>query len=264
MENPENNISRLFGVLVEKRGNEVKQFVLQVYSETRKPSLLHHHIVQLFKRDQTLRIVTTNYDTLITTAAKEFRGAKPNEYVYPHLSLDVENPPQTVVLTENEDAISSPKLDFQIDGIAYIHGSVNSDPSQIVLTDKDFNRAYVGREKKAFDFLSGVLDDRYVLFLGYSANDPIVGQVIEAWCNMEKTFVFTHEDYGQSWHDMGVDVRSYSSPELGEKHDALINTLKGWKLDVQRHKKVSAVSGELPGPPLPQSSEGSLTDSSEE
>lgn len=234
LEEPERKMPYLFDHLVKNRGDDVKQFVQSAYAGPVKPSKLHEHVVRLFRRDQALKIVTTNYDTLISKAAEGYRGARPGEYVYPDLSLSIDNRPIRNSLNEGDNAHPNPHPRLNLSGIAYIHGTVGCDPSHIVLGDRDFDKAYLGRNDAARGFLSNIFESEHVLFIGYSADDPIVGRAVRALCDKDRTHVFTHKDRGAQWSDVEVSVHSYASSEVGGKHDVLVNTLKDWGAGIQR------------------------------
>ena len=109
---------------------------------------LHENILKLFKKGSSVRIVTTNFDSHFSTAAKKvYRTEQPKEYHAPALPLGD---------------------DFH--GIVYLHGAIAEDASKLVLTDRDFGEAYLTRGW-AKNFLVDLFSTYTVLFVGYSHND---------------------------------------------------------------------------------------------
>ena len=115
-----------------------------------EPTPLHYELLQLFEGASDVRVVTTNFDPHFTTAARElFEDEVPHCYA-PALP---------------------PGDDFS--GIAYLHGSLEQHPEQLILTDEDFSRAYL-TQGWARRFLQRLFSSFYVLFVGYSHGDAVI------------------------------------------------------------------------------------------
>jgi NAD-dependent SIR2 family protein deacetylase len=86
-----------------------------------EPTILHQELLNLFKTPDQVRLVTTNFDSLFNKYAENSWKQNGLDYYYaPALPLG---------------------NDFN--GIVYLHGSVLRDEKHIVITDKDFGRAYL-------------------------------------------------------------------------------------------------------------------------
>lgn len=120
-----------------------------------QPTALHTDLVRLFGQPNLLRIVTTNFDLLFSDVASEHFDLSPEVFKAPALPLG---------------------SDFT--GIVHVHGSVER-PSDMVLTDADFGRAYltVGWTRR---FLVELFRRFTVLFVGYSHTDTVMQYLARA------------------------------------------------------------------------------------
>ena len=120
---------RFLGRLAHKGQQVHLQAAQALREDAPKPSCLHHDLTALYRNHrrglrcggilESLRIVTTNFDTLFEEAVKERFGEHPEVFRAPALPLG---------------------RDFK--GIVHVHGSIDS-PKDMVLTDADFGRAYL-------------------------------------------------------------------------------------------------------------------------
>ena len=118
---------------------------------------LHTNLLGLSASDQNLRIVTTNFDLLFERAVDKLPDLKPEIFRAPALPLGE---------------------CFQ--GIVHVHGAITH-PEDMILTDKDFGRAYLTeRSGWARQFLIGLPSRFTVLFIGYSHNDTIMNYLARA------------------------------------------------------------------------------------
>ena len=136
------------GVRVHQRAAEGLQ------PDNLKPNELHRNLLRLFQEtNDPVRIVTTNFDCLFEQVAEAevlFKN-KPKVFEAPAL------PPGS-----------------RFKGIVRLHGSVN-EPEEMVLTHRDFGRAYLTEEDGwARRFLVSLFANHSVLFVGYSHNDTIM------------------------------------------------------------------------------------------
>lgn len=119
-------------------------------NEEKQRLIKHHAIIDLFPNGLKPRVVTTNFDNLLTNALKE-RGliakSKWKIYIAPAL------PPGR-----------------RFEGLCYLHGSVK-EPDEMILTDRDVGKAYMD-EGWALKFAHEIFKEFAVLFIGYSLNDP--------------------------------------------------------------------------------------------
>ena len=122
--------------------------------ENLEPNALHRNLLRLFqKTGDPVRIVTTNFDCLFEQAA------------------------ETGGLFENKPKVfEAPALPLgsRFEGIVHLHGSVK-EPEEMVLTHRDFGRAYLTEEDGwARRFLVSLFAEYTVLFVGYSHSDTIM------------------------------------------------------------------------------------------
>ncbi|MBR4877001.1 MAG: SIR2 family protein [Rhodocyclaceae bacterium] len=104
-------------------------------------------------REGSLRLVTTNFDTLFEDAAKHYCLPLPTVYVEPPTRL-------------------------RWNGVVYLHGRMPVQPSaddldQLVLSDGDFGQAYL-TQGWAARFVAGLFRDYTLCFVGYSIDDPVL------------------------------------------------------------------------------------------
>ena len=164
-----------------------------------KPTELHHDLLRLFSKTESVRIVTTNFDLLFERAAEEEKlfGSSPEVFRAPALP---------------------PGNEFR--GIVHVHGSLVY-PEKMVLTDADFGRAYIV-EGWAQRFLVELFGCFTVLFVGYSHNDTIMNYLARALPVEEnrKRFVLTHEKEIEKWKVLGIKPIVYPCSSTDD-HSAL-------------------------------------------
>ena len=114
-----------------------------------KPTSLHHDLLRLYPDSDVVRVVTTNFDLLFEQASCSVFDSEPEVFNAPTLPLG-----------------------RSFNGIVHIHGAI-SRPSEMVLTDADFGRAYL-TEGWARRFLVDLFRASTVLFVGYSHNDTVM------------------------------------------------------------------------------------------
>ena len=130
-------------------GGAVHDITREIISTSPGHNPIHEHLLQLFPNKDLIRIVTTNFDRHLTSAA-QFLGLDIPTYRAPALPLG---------------------HDFH--GLVYLHGSVDDRSDRLVLTDADFGRAYLS-EGWARNFLQGIYAKFHVLFIGYSHGDVLL------------------------------------------------------------------------------------------
>lgn len=151
---------------------------------------LHRSLLRFYSSVAQVRIVTTNFDLLFEHAAEKVFDRASEVYRAPALPLG-----------------------HHFNGIVHIHG-VMSHPSEMVLTDADFGRAYL-TEGWACRFLVDLFQHFVVLFVGYSHNDTIVSYLARALpeSEMGKRFALTEEnDNPQRWRILGIEPIGYPKP----------------------------------------------------
>ena len=185
---PESNIDRFLGRLKNNNGTEVHQIAAGcLQPDNLEPNALHRNLLRLFKETSSVRVVTTNFDGLFEAAAeaKALFKAKPKVFEAPALPLG-----------------------SRFQGIVHLHGSVN-EPEEMVLTDRDFGRAYLTEaDGWARRFLVGLFSTYTVLFVGYSHEDTIMTYLTPSLPpdGEQKRFalVGSNDDQGH-WRRMGIE-----------------------------------------------------------
>lgn len=186
---PENEpVDRYFGRL-EQEGLSVHERVkLRLSLRDSRPNHLHQSIVRLFGRTEAIRIVTTNFDDHLRSAAAEVFGNPPEIFRAPALPLG----------------------DY-FKGIVHLHGSVRDDARTLVLTDADFGRAYL-TQGWARRFVQRLFAEFVVLFVGYSHQDlPLLylARGISAASPGPGRYALTSPASDTDWRNLGITPVHY-------------------------------------------------------
>jgi hypothetical protein len=148
---PNEPVDRFLGRLADQKV-KVHERVREILSDpSSSPNPVHLNLLRLFETENSVRLVTTNFDPHFTGAARTvFEGRQPETYYAPALPLG-----------------------DPFRGIAHLHGSVEKSSERLVLTDADFGRAYL-TQGWARRFLQQLFSKYVVLFVGYSHNDLVM------------------------------------------------------------------------------------------
>lgn len=218
--------------LLERRlpGGRIK--VRQALVEALKPNLdregavnTHASLLKLARdKEDKLRLVTTNFDRLFHIAAEQNKQLF-QTYVAPNLPV--------------------PKKS-RWDGVVYLHGLLpdssenlkNNLLNQLIVSSGDFGLAYL-IERWAARFVSDLLHNYDVCFVGYSINDPVLRYMIDAMAaertlgeNTPQAWAFVGHKSEQEkkitgeWTAKGVTPILYQTEE--NSHLLLHNTLHKW------------------------------------
>ena len=186
---------------LEDAGHEVHRLVADRLQPTgSEPNDLHRAIVGL-AADPAVRIVTTNYDKHLSTALSD-AGEEIREYVAPALPMGD---------------------DF--DGIVYLHGSLADEPRHLVVTDRDFGRAYL-RHAWAARFLERMYARYSVLFVGYSYSDVVLRYLARSLGDERRRYILTGEPQRSDWRPLGLTPIGYEC--VGHDHSELPRILARW------------------------------------
>ncbi|MFD0771993.1 DUF4020 domain-containing protein [Bacillus sp. CGMCC 1.60114] len=167
-----------------------------------KPNPLHHSILQLFAADENVRIVTTNFDQHFTMVLEESKR-KVNMYYAPALPTG-----------------------RAFKGLAYIHGNVEQEKENLILTDGDFGRAYL-TEGWARRFLVDLFSNYTVLFIGYSHNDPVMKYLATGLPPSTRRYAFVAEgENTYHWEHLGIKPIVY--PNKTQNHQSLAKAVQRW------------------------------------
>lgn len=149
------NLEEFLGRL-HKDGTNVYAIANRVLSrDGLESTLLHRELLRLYQSDQSVLIVTTNFDLLFEHAAED-------------------------IFDETLPVFCAPALPLgsNFSGLIHVHGSVRQ-PREMVLTDSDFGRAYLS-EGWARRFLLDLFTNNTVLFVGYSLSDTVMKYLVRA------------------------------------------------------------------------------------
>ena len=176
-------LDRYLGRL-EDNGTKVHEIAQKILSSTdSQPNDLHNDIVRLSKDRTNLKIITTNYDTHLTTTATALLQVEPHNIFY------------APALPEGDN----------FSGIVYLHGSVKQEPDKLILTDRDFGKAYLSKGW-ATKFLCDVFIEYTVLFIGYSHNDTDIYYLARGLSDraLGKRFALSKPNEEQKWENLGI------------------------------------------------------------
>ena len=169
-----------------------------------EPTEMHRNILRLYKNENDIRIVTTNFDTLFEQVSSE--GSNLNIKVFEAPALP---------------------LGERFRGIVHLHGSV-VEPSEMVLTDSDFGRVYLTEnEGWARRFLVEMFSNFTVLFIGYSHNDTILSYMARALpVNALKRYALVGklDSDVQQWQALGINsvvFEQTAKGDFGRLHDSI-------------------------------------------
>lgn len=205
---------RIFGLLERDfLSRDINEAVAKALTPKDLPDLsAHQTLLRLATtREGLVRLVTTNFDRLFDCCRPDLPT-----YTYPNLP--------------------TPSRAIEFNGTVYLHGKINSagngaEGDGFVLSSSEFGKAYLS-EGWATSFVREILDRYFVVFVGYSADDPPVQYLLEALNRtsgpMEGVYAFQSGDanYANSkWRHKGVTAIAYDGKN---GHSALWSTLSAW------------------------------------
>jgi Domain of unknown function (DUF4020)/SIR2-like domain len=198
LENPD----VLLGDLEDQHAVDVHQRVADVIgSASSRPNQLHAAIAAFAVACPQVRIVTTNYDTHLSTALTA-QGKSFTEETGPALPLGDE-----------------------FSGVVYLHGRLGRPVRQLVVTDADFGQAYL-RDAWATRFLERMFSRYTVLFIGYSHSDVVVSYLSRGLRADNARFVLTDDPDSLRWRRLRITPVAYPNPD--SSHRAVAEAIGGW------------------------------------
>ena len=184
----------------------------------------HQALLQLAKdRKGMFRIVTTNFDRIF-------------QHVIVREQLDI--------ASFEAPYLPIPKLS-RWNGVVYLHGLLPAERNEsaldrLVLSSGDFGLAYL-TERWAARFVSALLQNYIVCFVGYGVNDPVLRYMMDAIAVDEllgekksQAYAFANFTAGEEektsteWQAKGIRPLTYEVPANTNNHSALHRTLKEW------------------------------------
>ena len=190
---------------------------------------LHRELLRLFQKDKLILLVTTNFDLLFEQAAEGIFDNSLPVFCAPALPLG-----------------------RKFNGLIHVHGSVRQ-PDEMVLTDRDFGRAYLS-EGWAIRFLLDLHTNFTILFVGYSHSDTVMNYLVRALPPQRAEFpryaLVTENADHQRWERLEILTIPYPQNnendhcELDAAIRKLANYLRrgmmGW------HRVISEIAGSPP------------------
>jgi hypothetical protein len=165
------------------------------------PNALHRAVIAVAQAHPPIRIVTTNYDRHLATAAHE-AGLKPEIFRAPALPAGD---------------------DFE--GLVHIHGALGQAHRHLIVTDKDFGHAYL-REAWAARFLERMYSKYALLFIGYSHTDVVLRYLARSLGREHARYVLIENKELSQWRRLGIEPIPYDV--IDGSHAAVTNTLQRW------------------------------------
>ncbi|MDR6506753.1 SIR2 family protein [Arthrobacter oryzae] len=215
----------VLGRLDDREHTDVHASVHRHISKAKQGNSLHTALARLAKASKAVRIVTTNYDPFLSLA----------------LARDD-------VSFEEFHAPALPMGD-DFEGIVYLHGSLKQHPRQLVVTDKDFGRAYLS-DAWAARFLERMFSEYVVCFIGYSHKDVVLSYLARGLRPRSKRYAFTSEGDAASsrWSSLGISPIHYEGANEHRQMSACIEKWGNWAGSglIDRHQLVSDLAGSSP------------------
>jgi len=185
--------------------NRVKAYIDRAESA---PNRVHAGVAALALAGPPARIVTTNYDPHLTSALAD-AGAAVTEYVAPALPMGD---------------------DF--DGLVYLHGRTEQPAHRLVVTDRDFGRAYL-TDAWAARFLERMFRRFSVLFIGYSHSDPVMSYLARGLPrDGPPRYALASDPLEEKWRLLGIHPVEYRNED--DQHAAVHELLQRWAGDARR------------------------------
>src|SRR5713101_2713475 len=187
---------------LQAKGVQVHKLASKILSApSSKPNGLHFDLLKLFPSAAQIRLVTTNFDTHFTTAAASVFHTDDRVEIFRSPALP---------------------LGHQFQGIVYLHGCVDKDWEQLILTDRDFGRAYL-TEGWARRFVQSLFSAYTVLFVGYSHNDTVMNYLARGLPPDApgRRFALTDEVDPERWQFLNVTPIPYPPKNEHDRHGAL-------------------------------------------
>jgi hypothetical protein len=198
--------------------SSMRKAAAEVLARTKLYNRLHGALVELGQRYGQTLLVTTNFDRLLSTAAK---ASKLSGRAY--------------ALGQ----IPNPSVSAEFAGILHIHGILGEgrEPeSRLILTDQDFGDAYLRRHATT-EFLYDAARIFNIVLVGYSANDSPVRYLLNAIAaderhhvDLKARYAFVGATSGDTriaaeWEARGIRPIVY---DKSDDHKALGDLLVRW------------------------------------
>ncbi len=205
------SIDQFIGRMVDEN-HDVRKWVRDIFlSEKSKPNKQHANLIKLFTQPKDVKIVTTNFDSHLSTAARaKFEDSNDiNEYLAPALPLGRE-----------------------FSGIVYLHGRADRGANELVLTDRDFGKAYLA-DGWARRFMLALFRHYHVLFVGYSHEDSVLRYLARGLFDKTQRFAFATEAKEDHWKRLGIKIIKYEQIKRKRKFKLVWEAISSWSNQTQ-------------------------------
>ncbi|RVG14950.1 SIR2 family protein [Sinorhizobium meliloti] len=231
----------------------MRRAALNILAGAIEPNPIHNALVHLGQRFGQTLLATTNFDRLLTEAAKSLRCSH-----------------DSYALGE----IPNPSRGIEFSGILHIHGKLpwkREKGSALILTDQDFGDAYL-RRHSITSFLYDAARIFHLVLVGYSASDSPVRYLLNAiaaderhFDDMKPRYAFvgcepSDERTAIEWQTRGITPITYNR---ADDHKALADLLVKWADLIPNKRNQSSMKARLKDLALldPESTEGSAAQS---
>ena len=223
------NLEQFLGRLQDD-GVKVHDIAKSVLSpEGLKPTSLHSDLLRLYRKEEPVRLVTTNFDLLFEQVAEELFDNAPEVFHAPALPLG-----------------------HQFSGIIHMHGCI-CHHDQMVITDRDFGRAYLN-EGWGRRFLLGLFNTFTVLFVGYSHSDTVLNYLVRALPpkrEFQRYALIADSECADHQHWKYLDIETIPYPQHENDHTELNAAISNLADYVRRgmvgwHREITAIAETLP------------------
>lgn len=139
-------------------------------------------------------------------------------------------------------------LGDSFEGIVHLHGVVPMSSNQsIVLTDRDFGKAYITLGWAA-SFLVRMFEKYTVLFVGYSGDDTVMRYLTRALPPKTEAYAFAEVGKEEGWRRLGITPVTY--PPV-DNHRALPEAINAWvkratAMPLEKQRRVSSIAARTP------------------
>lgn len=207
----------------------------EALAQATEPNSIHDALVRLGQRYGRTLLVTTNFDRLLSEAAKRSR--------FSHDAYALGEAP-------------NPSRSTEFNGILHIHGKLawkKEKASNIILTDQDFGDAYLRRHLITY-FLYDAARIFHLVLVGYSANDSPVRYLLNAIAGDERHFVDLKKRYAfvgcdpadermsVEWQSRGIMPIAY---DRANNHAALGHLLNQWADSIPDNRNKARLNAKL-------------------
>jgi hypothetical protein len=219
-------LDAFLGKLDDDAEYDVHRLVKRIVSASTSTPNANHDALARIAAKGTARVVTTNYDLHLERRLRVRYGADLEVFRAPAMPLGD---------------------DFE--GLVYLHGSADTAPERLVVTDRDFSRAYF-HAAWAARFLERMFSEYVVLFVGYSHSDVVMKYLGLGLGPRAERYVITDDPNNDIWDRLRVNVLNYPDGQ----HDVLTKCLTEWadlgEMGLLEHRQRirTIVSGTSPTP----------------